>query len=180
MLVEEATSRFFDEYLKRGSKAYRREKFSRLSEFLNWVETEKKVKGLGQIGTKHIIDFWRSHRDYSDNTKHKYWLAIKDMWDFLDFAGVPPKPLLSVELLEKEKKRSEIKNSLEKTFTDFGSALRESMRLNRIELMMLSNSTGIEPRIIDDITSGRVIASASQLNDLMKAFGVMFSITHLV
>ena len=55
MLVEEATSRFFDEYLKRGSKAYRREKFSRLSEFLNWVETEKKVKGLGQIGTKHVF-----------------------------------------------------------------------------------------------------------------------------
>ncbi|WP_347990103.1 hypothetical protein [Methylomonas sp. AM2-LC] len=174
MLVEEAKLKFYGQFMQHGSKRYRKEKFSKISEILNWIEVEYRVQSLGQIGNNHVLGYWKSHRTLSDITSQKYWLAVKDLWVFLKKVGDPPKPYTKDDLIKKVESRTPKINS----FSDFGLALRSVMDLSDIPVIGLANATGIEVRELVEIANGRLEPSFVQLNALMNATSIRFTIDY--
>jgi len=81
-------------YVRHGSKANRRQQVGRLVVMVEWITTRDRLTGLDQIGKRHVIDFWKAHRHLADRTAYAYWLALRELWVWLDRQGKPPKPRL--------------------------------------------------------------------------------------
>lgn len=81
-------------YVRSGSKENRRLQIGRIIKFVEFIEETEKLHGLQEIGKRHVIQFWKSHREFADKTANDYWLALCILWKLADKAGTPPKPLI--------------------------------------------------------------------------------------
>lgn len=77
---------------RRGGKGNRRLQKQRLSVFVSYCASKWGLKSLGQLGRKHVENFFISRWDLSDKTKSHYWYAIRVLWVLLGKADLPPKP----------------------------------------------------------------------------------------
>lgn len=84
-------------YVRHGGKANRRQQVERLVAVVEWIEARERLTGLDQIGKRHIVDFWKNHRDLAERTAYGYWLALRELWTWLDRPGEPPRPRSSSE-----------------------------------------------------------------------------------
>ena len=84
-------------YLRHGGKRNRRQQVRRLLAFLNWVESRERLTGLDQLGKRQIVNFWKAHRSLSQRTQYGYWLALRELWRWLERSGEPPRPFVPSE-----------------------------------------------------------------------------------
>jgi len=80
-------------YVRQGAKAHRRLQVGRMIKFVEFVEQTERPHNLHEIGKRHVIAFWKAHRDLAPKTAHAYWLALCVIWEWTDKPGQPPKPL---------------------------------------------------------------------------------------
>jgi hypothetical protein len=51
------------------------------------------VSSPDQIGKRHVIRFWKCHRDMPHKTAYFYWLALRVLWtEILGRPSEPPRP----------------------------------------------------------------------------------------
>lgn len=77
---------------RRGGKGNRRLQKQRLALFVSYCASAWGLKSLGQIGRKHVENFFVARWDLSNKTKSHYWYAIRVLWVLLGKADLPPKP----------------------------------------------------------------------------------------
>lgn len=81
-------------YVRRGAKANRRQQLGRMIRFLEFVEEIERPNNLHEIGRRHVVSFWKSHRTMAAKTRYGYWLALCELWRLTQKPGTPPRPFL--------------------------------------------------------------------------------------
>lgn len=79
---------------RRGGKGNRRLQKQRIAVFISYCAEKWGLKSLGQLGRKHVENFFVSRWDLSAKTKQHYWYAIRVLWVMLGKAELPPKPVI--------------------------------------------------------------------------------------
>ena len=81
-------------YDRQGGKNNRRQQLKRAASVCDWVQRNCQVHHLGQLGGRHIVQFWKAHANLADSTKYSYWLALRQLWRCAGKAGDPPRPVI--------------------------------------------------------------------------------------
>jgi hypothetical protein len=79
---------------RRGGKANRRLQKQRIALFISYCAEKWGLKSLGQLGRKHVENFFVSRWDLAPKTKNHYWYAIRVLWVLLGKSELPPKPVI--------------------------------------------------------------------------------------
>ena len=95
-------------YVRQGAKAHRRLQVGRMIKFVEFIEQTERPHNLHEIGKRHVIAFWKSHRDLAPKTAHAYWLALCVIWEWTDKPGQPPKPLCNTKPITDAKSPSTV------------------------------------------------------------------------
>ena len=78
-------------FSRKGGKGNRRQQLARMLAFAAFCEGMG-ASELGQVGNRHVIQYWKARRSLSDATLYSHWLAIRHLWRLSGKAGEPPKP----------------------------------------------------------------------------------------
>ena len=79
-------------YVRHGGKKNRRQQVDRVAAMANWIQARYRLNGLGQIGKRQVIAYWKDNRDWAPRTAYAHWLAVRELWRWLGRAGDPPAP----------------------------------------------------------------------------------------
>ncbi len=79
---------------RRGGKANRKLQKQRILVFLSYCMSAWGLKSLGQLGRKHVENFFVSRWDLAPKTKSHYFYAIRVLWILLGKSELPPKPVI--------------------------------------------------------------------------------------
>ena len=77
-------------FLKHGGKKNRNVEVRRMEKVCEFNQ----IKYIDQLGSKHIIAFYKANRDLSDATLTAYNYALKHLYKLLGRTSRPPKPNL--------------------------------------------------------------------------------------
>lgn len=77
---------------RRGGKGNRRLQKQRIMVFITYCMVQWDIRSVGQIGKKHVEQFYSSRWDLSAKTKMHYWYAFRVLWSLLGKIDQPPKP----------------------------------------------------------------------------------------
>lgn len=78
-------------YGRQGGKVNRRQQIQRVADVMAWIEANCHVHHLGQVGGRHVIAFWKTHRNMARGTLDGYWYALRQLWPAAGLRGQPPK-----------------------------------------------------------------------------------------
>lgn len=93
MIIQEVR-KITHSYARKGGKKNRHQQVQRMLKFAEFCASEG-ANSLGQVGSRHVINYWRSNRDLSDSTLYNHWLAIRTLWELAGKAKEPPPPFIS-------------------------------------------------------------------------------------
>jgi hypothetical protein len=82
------------DYVRCGSKSNRRLQVGRIIKFVESVEETERLYNLHEIGRRHVLHFWKGHREFAPKTANDYWLALCILWRWSGKPGSPPKPMI--------------------------------------------------------------------------------------
>jgi hypothetical protein len=158
--AEELKSHTHD-YVRRGGKQNRKKQVSLIIDFLEYTDSQEKITSLHRLGSRHIVNFWKSHRNLSEKTSYDYWLGMCKLWEWIGKPGKPPEP-------HKRGEASETESSNNKsTFTEISQAVRSARESRNWSVQKLANLSGCESMIIEDIEKGKP-ASTIDLQNLLN------------
>jgi hypothetical protein len=83
-------------YVRRGGKQNRKKQVSLIINFLEFTASQEKFTSIHELGRRHVINFWKSHRDFPEKTAYDYWLGICKLWEWCGKTEKPPKPRVSI------------------------------------------------------------------------------------
>lgn len=158
---------YFRNYVRGGGKDNRKKQVSRIIKFLDWVESTQKVISLHSLGKRHVVNFWKAHRELSEATANKYWLGISKLWEWLGKHEEPPKRKPG-NLLSKP----DFKKTL---FSEPSKVIKASREARQLTVQKLANMTGIEIDQIEAIEAGGIEGYEVSLQCLFRSLGIQFS-----
>jgi len=79
-------------YVSRGGKQNRKKQVSLIVNFLEFTASQENFVSINRLGNRHVINFWKAHRDLPDKTAYDYWLGICKLWEWIGKNEKPPKP----------------------------------------------------------------------------------------
>ncbi|QCU89777.1 hypothetical protein [Thiomicrorhabdus sediminis] len=85
-------------YKSHGGKKNRRQQVKKIRRVFEFAKANHKTRSVYELGRKQIIDFYRHNRDLSDKTLYAYWLALKQLYQFMGRLEEPPKPHKKIDL----------------------------------------------------------------------------------
>jgi hypothetical protein len=167
--LAKSAEKYFRDYVRGGGKDNRKKQVARMIEFLDWAESVDNVRALHGLGKNHVIGFWKSHRELSDATAYKYWLAISKLWEWLDKHEAPPKPFKADKRLLPKPEQNPAGNF----FPNIGSAIKFTRESQSMSLLKLANLTGCDLMAIEEIEAGNLLnASTSDVQNLLGILGI--------
>jgi hypothetical protein len=167
--LAKSAEKYFRDYVRGGGKDNRKKQVSRMIEFLDWAESVDNVRALHGLGKNHVIGFWKSHRELSEATAYKYWLAISKLWEWLGKHEAPPKPFKG----DKQLLPKSVQNPAGNYFKDIGFAIKSARELQSMSVLKLANLTGFDLMVIEEIEVGNLSnASASDVQNLLGILGI--------
>lgn len=81
-------------YTRKGGKKNRNQQRKRMLAFTKFAQ-KKGVNSIGQLGRKHVIQYFKANTHLADRTLYNHFLAIRELWELSGKTGEPPKPKLS-------------------------------------------------------------------------------------
>ena len=117
------------------------------------------------------MSFWNANDKMADSTAYRYWLAIAELWTWLDKHGHPPKKITSDQLTKPKTKKEK------SYFNDPRQAIKAARERRQISLQNLANLTGLEVTEIEAIEKGDTQSNAKHLPILLKALGIVFYVS---
>jgi len=163
--AEELQSHTHD-YVRRGGKANRKKQVSLIMDFLEYTDSTEKLTSLHRLGKRHVINFWKSHRNMSEKVSYDYWLGICKLWVWIDKPGKPPKPNNFVD-------QNIISNGV---FTEISSAIKVARETHKYTIQKLANMTGLEALLIESIEKGETNITLSDVLCLLEILKIKFTI----
>lgn len=79
-------------YKRHGGKKNRSEQVAKIRRVLSHAKNKYQTKSVHEMGARQIISFWKENRSLSDRTLYAYWLALRELYSWLNRTGTPPKP----------------------------------------------------------------------------------------
>lgn len=78
-------------YVRKGGKTNRRQQAARMVEFAQFCERQG-ASDMGCVGARHVIWYWKQHRDRADTTLYNHHRALCLLWVLSGKTGQPPEP----------------------------------------------------------------------------------------
>jgi len=157
--AEELQSHTHD-YVRRGGKQNRKKQVSLIIDFLEYTDSTEKLTSLHRLGKRHVINFWKSHRNMSEKVSYDYWLGICKLWVWIDKPEKPPKPNNFVE--------SDTMSN--RVFTEISAVIKASRESHKYTIHKLANISGLESELIASIESGE---TNIKLMDILRLFDIL-------
>ena len=169
--LAKSAAKYFTDHVRGGGKDTRKKEVQRIIEFLDWAESTEKVISLHGLGRKHVIGFWKSHRELSEETAYKYWLGISKLWEWLGKHEDPPKPFKT------NTDSAGIHENAGTTFFEFSQAIKAARESKEISVQKLANLSGHETTLINEIEAGQFAnTTVSDIQNLLQILNIKFSI----
>jgi DNA-binding transcriptional regulator YdaS (Cro superfamily) len=161
-------------YVRGGSKTNRRLQVGRMLKFVAFVEDAERLHNLHEIGHRHIINFWKGHRDLAPKTAHDYWLALCALWRLAGKSGKPPRPL-SFSGADTgrghrptgQKSEAVLDIGLLPSLDDISQILKGRRHAQALTVEAVACATGVAPDAIAAIEAGR---DSSRYSDIAALF----------
>jgi DNA-binding XRE family transcriptional regulator len=154
------------DYVRRGGKQNRKKQVSLIIDFLEYTDSTEKLTSLHRLGKRHVINFWKSHRNLSDKVAYDYWLGICKLWVWLDKPDKPPKPNNFVG-------QDIISNGV---FTEASAAIKAARESHKYTVQKLANMAGLEALLIESIEKGNTNIILSDILYLLEILKIKFTI----
>jgi DNA-binding XRE family transcriptional regulator len=163
--VSELQSHTHD-YVRLSGKLNRKKQVSLIIDFLEYTDSTEKLTSLHRLGKRHVINFWKSHRNLSDKVAYDYWLGICKLWLWIDKPDKPPKPNNFIE-------QDIISNGV---FTEISVAIKTARESHKYTIQKLANISGVESELIASIESGETNINLSDILCLFEILKIKFSV----
>jgi DNA-binding XRE family transcriptional regulator len=163
--VSELQSHTHD-YVRLGGKLNRKKQVSLIIDFLEYTDSTEKLTSLHRLGKRHVINFWKSHRNLSDKVAYDYWLGICKLWLWIDKPDKPPKPNNFIE-------QDIISNGV---FTEISVAIKTARESHKYTIQKLANISGLESELIEYIEAGKTNIQLSDILCLFEILKIKFSV----
>jgi len=163
--AEELQSHTHD-YVRRGGKANRKKQVSLIMDFLEYTDSTEKLTSLHRLGKRHVINFWKSHRNLSNKVAYDYWLGICKLWTWIDKPEKPPKPNNFVD-------QDIISNGV---FTEISVAIKTARESHKYTIQKLANISGLESELIEYIEACKTNIQLSDILCLFEILKIKFSV----
>jgi len=154
------------DYVRRGGKQNRKKQVSLIIDFLEYTDSTEKISSLNRLGKRHVINFWKSHRNMSEKVSYDYWLGICKLWAWIDKPDKPPKPNNFVE-------QDNISDSV---FIEISLAIKAARESNNYSINKLANISGLESGLIESIEAGKTNIHLSDILCLLEILKIKFTI----
>lgn len=92
MIILQEVTNLTHGYARTGGKKNRNQQRARMLAFAEFAAVEG-AYALGQVGRRHVVEYWKQHRNLSPATLYSHWLAIRDLWKLAGKPQEPPRPL---------------------------------------------------------------------------------------
>jgi hypothetical protein len=158
---------FTHDYVRRGGKQNRRKQVSLIVDFLEYTDARERVTSLHRIGARHVINFWKSHRELSEKTAYDYWLGLCKLWEWTGKPGKPPKPHKMSEYLEDPAPTAVSPLS----FPGIAQAIRAARAARKLTIQQLANLSGCELIILEAIEAGTY--DGARVSDIQHLFRIL-------
>jgi hypothetical protein len=79
-------------YASKGGKNNKQQQRARMIAFAESAAVLG-ANSLGQVGHRHVIQYWKNNRHLAECTAYNHWRAICKLWEFAGKSGEPPKYL---------------------------------------------------------------------------------------
>ncbi|MBD3612552.1 MAG: hypothetical protein HUJ13_09125 [Hydrogenovibrio crunogenus] len=79
-------------YKSHGGKKNRRQQVKKVRRVFKFANNKYQTPSVYSIGKKQIISFYHENCHLSDQTLYAYWLALKQLYKWMNRSGEPPKP----------------------------------------------------------------------------------------
>ena len=157
------------QYVRSGSKENRRLQVGRMIKFVEFIEQTEQLHNLHEVGKRHVISFWKAHRDMAPKTANAYWLALCVIWQWSNKPGTPPKPNLFVQSSEDKTENTDQHIAINQTaltttmidgnpvlpsLAEISLYLKQQRLSQNLTQEAVSQATGISLESITDIESG--------------------------
>lgn len=159
------------DYVRRGGKQNRKKQVSLIIDFLEYTDSQEKVTSLHRLGSRHVINFWKSHRNLSEKTAYDYWLGICKLWEWIGKPDKPPKPH------KMSKPTGSHDSNIELVFPEFSKAIKSARELKDLSIQKLANLSGCEAMVVNEIEAGKYDgAKISEVQNLLSILNIQLSI----
>ncbi len=91
MDVVQEVKRLGHNYCRKGGKKNRRQQLNRMIAFAEFCAALG-ANSMGQVGDRHVINYWRSLKHLRSSTLYNYWRALCILWRMTGKHRMPPKP----------------------------------------------------------------------------------------
>lgn len=157
---------YIHNYMRRGGKQNRKKQVSLIIQFLEFTDSTEKIGSIKRLGKRHVINFWKSHRDMPEKVAYDYWLGICKLWLWIDKPEKPPKP----NNFKGEVVASGVgQDTLVK---DMSIAVRLARESKKYTVHKLANMSGLESSVIEGIETGESGLKVI-LSDYVKLFTIL-------
>jgi hypothetical protein len=156
------------DYVRRGGKQNRKKQVSLIINFLEFTASQDKFTSIHELGRRHVINFWKSHRDLPEKTAYDYWLGICKLWEWIGKKEKPPKP-------NTFSKGEEIPNKI-LHFSSLSQAVKYSMNKKEISADELARISKCELTVINKIGCGKTDICFSDVERVLKSLNIKFLI----
>lgn len=78
-------------YRSKGGKRNRVQQTARMTAFAAFCEAQG-CSEMGQVGARHVMNYWRAHRHLAPSTLYNHHLALQTLWRLSGKNGLPPSP----------------------------------------------------------------------------------------
>jgi hypothetical protein len=162
------------DYVRRGGKQNRRKQVSLIVNILEFIDAQEKLTSLHRLGKRHVINFWKAHRDMPEKSAYDHWLGLCQLWSWLGKSEKPPRPHKMIAPAEESNPQTVL------CFTEFSAAIKSARKANDMPILKLANLSGCDPIVIDEIESGKYgSATISNVQDILKILNINLMIENV-
>lgn len=163
---------YIHDYVRRGGKQNRRKQVSLIVNFLEFTDAQERLTSLHRLGKRHVISFWKAHRDMPEKSAYDYWLGFCQLWIWLGKSEKPPRPHKMIAPSE-EPGTNKANPQTVLCFTEFSAAIKSAREAKGMPVLKLANLSGCDPMVIEEIESGQYgSATISDVQDILKILNI--------
>lgn len=152
------------DYVRRGGKQNRRKQVSLIVNFLEFIDAQEGLTSLHRLGKRHVINFWKAHREMPEKSAYDHWLGLCQLWSWLGKSEKPPRP---------HKSSDDAGQQTANCFTEFSTTIKTARETKGMPILKLANLSGCDPTILNEIEAGQYSAATiSDIQNLLKILSI--------
>lgn len=164
------------DYVRRGGKQNRRKQVSLIVKFLEFTDAQEGLTSLHRLGKRHVINFWKAHREMPEKSAYDHWLGLCQLWSWLGKPEKPPQPH-KMNAHSDGPGTEEANSQTVLCFTEFSSAIKSAREAKGMPILKLANLSGCDPAILHEIEAGQYGAtSILDIQNLLRILNITLAI----